>query len=81
METQQTAISFFIYLYVRDSPNVHSSVILDNGKTQEKLVITQETFGMSISRHPIGANGKLMKEIKNKLQNASFKQRKIIIHL
>jgi hypothetical protein len=61
LEAKETAISFFIQFTFGDSPNVHS-VTLDNGLTQEKLVITSEG-GISIARHPIGTNEKWIEEI------------------
>jgi hypothetical protein len=51
-------------------------VTLDNGKTQEKLVITQERFGISISRYPIGANEKWIEEMKKEffMKNLEYKK-------
>jgi hypothetical protein len=55
----------------------------ENGKTREKLVITHETFGMSISRHPVGVNQKWIKEMNKDLmlKNLNVRERKIIIYI
>jgi hypothetical protein len=82
LEAKETAVSFFVHLCFRDTTNVQS-VTLENGITQEKLVIRQEAFGMSISRHPIGATEKWIEEMNKDfmLKTLNVKQRKIIIYI
>jgi hypothetical protein len=80
LEVNQTAISFFVYLYFENATNVQS-VTLENGKTQEKLVIRREAFGMSISRHPIGATEKWIEEMNQYFMQKNEGRRKIIIYI
>jgi hypothetical protein len=59
LEANQQAVSFFITLtWFRDLASVQP-LTLENGQTQEKLVIDRKTEGqdyVSISRCPMGTN-------------------------
>jgi hypothetical protein len=55
LEANQQAVSFFIQLEnFRDDSSVQS-LTLENGKTQEKLVIKRGHY-VTISRYPVGIN-------------------------
>jgi hypothetical protein len=85
LEAKETAISLFVHFFFRDTTNVQT-VTLENGKTQEKLVLTREVFGMSISRHPVGVNEKWIEKMNQyglmlKLKSLNETDRKIIIYV
>jgi hypothetical protein len=74
LEANQQAVSFLVKLKAfRDEDNVQS--IMENGLTQEKLVINKEKTRVhnyvSISRYPIGTNEKKWNEEMSQRPNIS----------
>jgi hypothetical protein len=72
------AVSFFIKLKNFRDQTIVQPLILENGKTQEKMVIKGTSHYLSISRYPMGTNEEEWEEEISKRIN--IYNRQILFH-
>jgi hypothetical protein len=73
------AISYFIdILFMAGYFGNFQPLLLENYRTNEKLMITRETYYLNISRYPIGSSTERIKEMR---EIPDWKSRKIKINI